>query len=133
MDTNGEKMMSLGTLVIARNVFDECSNVDINPKTAYKLMKILDVTAKDYTFYFDKVRSLVEKYGERDEEGQLITDENGNARIPNNVVQEVQAQIGDIEAIEVSVPDKYLVALDELDELKLSCRKMKAIMPFIFE
>ena len=35
--------------------------------------------------------------------------------------------------IEIDIPEKYFVKLEDLEELKISCRKMRAFMPIIVD
>lgn len=128
-----EKVIILGALVEARNVINEYVDLDIDSKVSYKLMKILDTTEKDNQFYFDKFKSVVEKYGERDDNGEIVFDENGNIKINKDLISEVQHALDEITSIEVGIPCKYLLSLDDLDGFKMSCRKMKTIEPFLKE
>ena len=125
--------ITLGKLMLARSVIIECADIDINPKASYNLMKIMDMTEKDEQFYNDKMKTIIQKYGTKDDDGKLIFDENGGIRVGADKIQEAQDKIGELEEIEVEVPSKYLISLDDLSEMKLSYRKIRALMPFLIE
>lgn len=126
-----EKVIVLGSLIEARNVINEYVDLDIDARVSYKLMKILDITEKDNQFYFDKFKSVIEKYGERDDNGDIAVDDQGNIKIVQDAIADTQREINDIASIEVSIPCRYLLSLDDLNGFKMSCRKMKIIEPFL--
>ena len=128
-----EKVIILGALIEARSAISEYVDLDIDSRVSYKLMKMLDATEKDNQFYFDKLKSVIEKYGEHGEDGNVIFDERGNVKIRQDSIAEAQHEINEIASIKVSVPCRYLLSLDDLNGFKMSCRKMKMVEPFLKE
>lgn len=125
--------MKLSEVIELREVIIEYADKDINFDTAYKFMKILDETEKDYQFYLDKTREVIQEYGKRDADEQLIIEENGSVRIDEEKIAEAQQKMDEMADIEIEVPEKYFVKLSNLEELKISCRKMRAFMPIIID
>lgn len=125
--------MKLSEVIELREVIIEYADKDINFDTAYKFMKILDETEKDYQFYLDKTREVIQEYGKRDADGQLIIEENGSVRIDEEKIAEAQQKMDEMADIEIELPEKYFVKLSNLEELKISCRKMRAFMPIIID
>lgn len=125
--------MKLSEVIELREAIIEYADKDINFSTAYKFMKILDETEKDYQFYLNKTREVIQEYGKRDADGQLIIEENGSVRIDENKITEAQQKMDEMAEIEIDMPEKYFVKLADLEDLKISCIKMKAFMPIIID
>lgn len=124
-------MITLNEITAIRNVINEYIDMDINPKTAYKLVKIMNLTNQDAQFYDNKINDLLKKYGRRDDNGELIIDENGGIVIPTESISQAEAELEELGAIEIDSLDGYFISLTELDELKLSCRKINSLMPIL--
>lgn len=124
-------MMLLSNVIELREILNEYADKDINFSTAYKIMKIMELTDKDYQFYIDKTRELIDKYGRKDENGELVIEDNGSVKIEEQYITTVQEKMNEVMNIEVNIPSEYFLKLSDLEELKISCRKMKAFMPII--
>lgn len=123
--------MKLSNVIELREVIGEYVDSDINFATAYKFMKIIELTNKDYQFYLDKTKEVIEAFGNKDENGELIIEANGSVRIKEENIVDAQTKMDEMADIEVEIPKQYFIKLNELEELKISCRKMRAFMPII--
>ena len=125
--------MTLSNIIELREVLGEYVDSDINFATAYKFMKIIELTEKDYQFYLDKTKEVIESFGRKDENGKLIIEPNGTVKIKEDSIEEAQKRMDEMAAIEVEIPSQYFIKLNELEELKISCRKMRAFMSIIID
>lgn len=125
--------MNLSNVIELREVIGEYADKDINFSTAYKFMKIIEITEKDYQFYLDKTKEVITAFGRKDEKGELIIEPNGSVRIDEKHIEEAQEKMDEMAKIEVEIPEKYFIKLEDLEELKISCRKMRSFMPIIID
>ena len=125
--------MNLSNVIELREVIGEYADKDINFSTAYKFMKIIEITEKDYQFYLDKTKEVITAFGRKDEKGELIIEPNGSVRIDEKHIDEAQEKMDEMAKIEVEIPEKYFIKLEDLEELKISCRKMRSFMPIIID
>lgn len=125
--------MRLSNVIELREVIGEYIDSDINFSTAYKFMKIIEITEKDYQFYIEKTKEIISTFGRKDEKGELIIENNGSVRINEEDIPAAQEKMDEMAEIEIDIPEKYFVKLEDLEELKISCRKMRAFMPIIID
>lgn len=125
--------MNLSNVIELREVIGEYADKDINFSTAYKFMKIIEITEKDYQFYLDKTKEVITAFGRKDEKGELIIEPNGSVRIDEKHIEEAQEKMDEMAKIEIEIPEKYFIKLEDLEELKISCRKMRSFMPIIID
>lgn len=68
-------------LVNSVGVLSKLNNMDLNIKVSYAIAKNINKIEKELEVYNKEKAKLIDKYGEKDEEGKLKTDENGNIKI----------------------------------------------------
>lgn len=68
-------------LINSVGVLSKLNNMDLNIKVSYAIAKNINKIEKELEVYNKEKAKLIDKYGEKDEEGKLKTDENGNIKI----------------------------------------------------
>lgn len=121
--------MKLDNLIQARKTLMSYIDEKISARLAYKMMKLIKLTSDDATFYDDKIKEIIMKYAERDENNEVIADGN-NIKLVRGSGEDCQKEINEILEIEVEKP-KIVFYLKEFDELKLSAAEMFALDEFI--
>jgi hypothetical protein len=80
---------------------------------------------------FNTIRmNLVNKYGEKDENGELVTDEKGNCKIDAKESESFNAEFGDVINTEIEINANKL-KLDDFDNLDFTPSDMILLEPFI--
>jgi len=74
--------------------------------------------------------NLIKKYGEKDENGELITDENGNCKIEQVGLDTFSKELNDLVTMEVEI-NANKIKLDDIDGLDFTPTEMVALEPFI--
>lgn len=98
---------------------------------AFKLNKILRAISGDLQFFRDRYTTLLQTCGEKDENGELITLENGGYKIKDEETFEKGVQ--EIMNEEVVYNDLACVKLADLQDIQISVAELSAIMPIIEE
>jgi len=93
-------------------------------KTAYKLNKLHDAIASDYTFFSDRCREIVQEYA--------IEDENGQTIIPPENIADYNKHINELLFTEV-IPPEITFSLDDFDGMDFSVEQLAPFMPLIIE
>lgn len=92
-----------------------------------KLLKAADVEIQD----FNETRlELIRKYGEKDENDQLITDENGNCKIVTDKIDNFTAELTELAESEVEI-NANKVRIDDLEDINFTPADMAALETFI--
>lgn len=115
------------------SVYSTLKEQDMPIKLAYRLNQIEDICEKKVMFYEAKMRDIIAKYSEKDNDGNpVFLEDNKSIKIKADCVQECTERIQELAELDVELPD-IKFTLDQLGELKLSVTEVKALMPFISE
>lgn len=104
-------------------------------RLTYKLSKIFAAAKEHGQLYANEINKLVQEYGEKDENGNLIPLEGGEGnsiKIKPEYIGLVQTKINSLLSLDVDFPDIFL-SLDELESVQLSLKDFNALLPFIKE
>ena len=119
-------------LISTLNIEKELFTQKLPIRTAYNLSKIFARAREELKFYQEKFKEIVNQYGEKDENGNLIFLENENVSIPKDKIEECQKEITDLQNLELEIPD-YSISLDSLEAIKISLDEISILLPFICE
>lgn len=98
---------------------------------AYKLSKLYHKAKEDETFYHTKLREILFKYGELDEQGNLIPIDDGKG-IKIKPDQQTEC-LADINELQDTISDIQFdpLTLDELKDLEVAPSDIEGIIEFI--
>lgn len=98
---------------------------------AYKLSKLYRKSKEDETFYQEKLREILYKYGELDEQGNLIPIDDGKG-IKIKPDQQTEC-LADINELQDTISDIQFdpLTLDELKDLEVAPSDIEGIIEFI--
>lgn len=100
-------------------------------KTAYKLSKLSKAIEDEVAFYREKMQELINEYGQKDEDGNLIFIDNGQSiALKPETQAECYAKIAELEALDIELPD-IKFSVDEFADTTLSLEELQPILPFI--
>lgn len=99
--------------------FEKLATKDVDLITACSVAKNIKELSIHKEVIDKKRNELILKYAIRDEEGNLIQDENGSVRIDNSDVETFNKEIYEFLNTEIDV-DLKKISIDKLSELKVS-------------
>ena len=100
-------------------------------RLSYKFTKILSAIEIENNFFITKLREIISKYAEKDDNGNY-KEENGNILIQKPFIDLAQKEVDTLNNMEVSLPD-ITFTLDELESLNIKPADLRALLPFIKE
>lgn len=117
--------MKLIKIINARNTLESFSDrEDIQGHLSYWMTKFVVKTKSEYDFYSTEIRKIISKYGNKDDEGNIV--------VPNEKFAECNEEISKLDQTDVEDPNiKFF--LSELSQLKLSMKQMHTLLDFIDE
>lgn len=83
-------------------------------------------------FYTTRLKAIADKYGERDEDNQLINIGNGSIKVREDSQTACDKEMSELLDYEIEIPD-YKIKLSDLNSLSLSMIEMEAFDKFIEE
>ena len=100
-------------------------------KTSYRLTMLAQEIEKHIVYYQEQFRNLLNEYGQKDDNGNLIPTSDGQGiRLIEDKMEEAYTKISELRTLEIELPD-YTFSADDFDNIELSPEEMIAIMPFI--
>jgi hypothetical protein len=121
------------TILNFSNFYQKVKTEKMSIKTSYKLARLASAVETEIGFYREKFQSIIQTYGEFDENGQVKQIENGaGIKIRPGSEIECAAALNELETLEITLPD-ISFTLDEFENLSLSPDEIASILPFIQE
>lgn len=100
-------------------------------KTSYRLTLLSQEVDKHVSFYQENFRNILQEYGKKDENGNLVPTEDGQGiKLIEETMQEAYNKLTELRELEVELPDVKF-AIEEFEKVELSPSEMLVIMPFI--
>lgn len=109
---------------------EDIFSISLEGKTSFKIARILKELENEYSIFQKSRQNLILKYGEKDENGNLITDDKGNFKIPKNNVNDFSRELDDLLETEIELNANY-IDLDEIEDANFTIGQMMALNNFI--
>lgn len=118
------------TIQELEKIFSEINNKQFNIETQYKFIKIKKKLKEEIEIINNQIQILIDNYGEKDKNNNLVLTENGGIKIKAEALQECENKIKAINELNIQLPDIYF-SLEELKPLNLSFYQLEILEPFI--
>lgn len=126
--------VTMEQLMDFRNSDDFFGTTVIPLKGAYKINKIKKAVEQEAEFYSTKFQEIVDKYAQKDEEGQVKFSEDGNQiRIQEDKIAECNQALEDLQNMTVEIDNLNLTLADLGDNLQCTPEQLEVLMPFMNE
>lgn len=122
--------IKINDLVNCTDALRALSEKDMKAKLAYSTAKLLKVADTEMSGFNDARMKLIEKYGNKDENGNLIKDDKDNVKIDNENIAEFSEELNDLLDTQVELNANKL-KLSMLETLDFSPAEMFALEPLI--
>ena len=100
-------------------------------KVSYKLMLLAQEIEKHINFYQETFRNLINEYGKKDENGNVMPTEDGQGvLLAEETMNEAYQKLAELRDLDVELPDTKF-SVDEFDKIELAPEELINIMPFI--
>ena len=111
--------------------YEAVKSEKISMKTAYRLSQLASAIDKELQFYREKLKEILEKYGEKDEKGEFVpTADGGGFKLRPGTDYDCFKDMQELQEIEVELPD-IKFHIDDFGNAELSTAVISAIVPFI--
>ena len=121
-----------GIIYNAIQVIDELSEKPMKVALVAKLLRLSDELQKENQLVEKQRVEILEKYGKKDENGQLIIDENNNVNFENDNIEKVQKELYDLSELEIEITDREITEEElENNNLELTMNQFIILSNFI--
>lgn len=121
-----------------KDLFDGASKMqeimkkNLKSRPAFLLARIIREIEKEYETFQAARKILIEKYGEKDESGNLYIDKDGNNRILKNEIDNFNRDMTDLLNTYVQL-NVSSISLNDLEGVEFTPEQMLVLEPFIVE
>lgn len=122
--------VKLSDLVNSTETLQKLAQKDFKAKLAWSISRLLKAADAELQEFNTTRGELIKKYGEKDENGELITDENGNCKIPQEVIQNFNEEFIELINTEVEINANKL-KIELLENVDFTPGEMTNLEPFI--
>ena len=113
--------------------YEAVKSEKISMKTAYRLSQLASAIDKELQFYREKLKEILDKYGEKDEKGGFVPTTDGEGfKLRPGTDYDCFKDMQELQEIEVELPD-IKFNIDDFGNAELSAAVIGAIVPFIEE
>lgn len=122
--------IKMSDLLNSTETLQKLSQKELKARLALTIARLLKEAEREIQNFNEVRMNLINKYGEKDEKGELITDDKGNCKILPEGIETFSKELNDLVATDVEINANKL-NLNDLDSLDFTPSDMAALEPFI--
>lgn len=122
--------VKMSQLLDSTETLKKLSNMQLKARLAFQIGRVLKAADSEITNFNEARMNLIKKYGEKDENGDLKTDEKGNCTIPNESTEEFGHELNDLIETEVEI-NANPIKIADLENLDFTPSDMVGLEGFI--
>lgn len=124
--------VTVGEVINCVDVLRALSNKPIKIKVAYNIAKIIKEIEKENELFEETRQHLLNKFCEKDENGQLRINEKGSAIIKSEYVADYNNEIKELLESQIEIAAEP-IKIEDIEDLELTAAQVYAISSFIEE
>ena len=124
--------VTLNTIMGSTEVLQQLLNINFPARTAYKIARLLAEIEKEQEIVHKTRTQLIDKYGQKDENGKFILNEEKNIQLKPDCVEKFNQELMELLETNIELTSPYLT-LEELEIANFTPQQMYMLMPYIQE
>lgn len=124
--------VTLNTIMGSTEVLQQLLNINFPARTAYKIARLLAEIEKEQEIVHKTRTQLIDKYGQKDESGKFILNEEKNIQLKSDCVEKFNQELMELLETNIELTSPYL-KLEELEIANFTPQQMYMLMPYIQE
>lgn len=122
--------LKLETLINSAEGLKGLSQKKLKARTAYVVGKILKAADAEMASFNETRMELIKKYGEKDENGELVQDDKGNVRISQESIEDFSSELKGLLNTEIEIAGNK-IKMDDLEDVEFTPQEMAQLEEFI--
>ena len=122
--------VKIADLINGTDALRKLSEKDFKAKTAWAIARLLKAAEVEIQSFNETRMELIKKYGEKDENGKLITDENNNCKILPASIEAFSNELNELIMTEVEI-NANKIDFATLENTELTPSDITILEPFI--
>ena len=122
--------VKISDLLNSTETLQKLAKQDFKAKLAWSIARLLKAAEVEIQSFNETRMNLINKYGEKDENGELITDENNNCKINPDRMSEFNKELNDLLDMLVEI-NANKINMELLEDIDFTPSDMAVLEPFI--
>ena len=115
--------VKISDLLNSTEALQKLAGTELKAKLAWQVGRILKAAEAEIQSFNETRMDLIRKYGEKDEKGELVTDETGNCKIMEGGILDFSNQLTELVESEVEINGNK-IKIDDLDNVNFTLAEM---------
>ena len=120
----------MSDLLNGTDALQKLAETELKAKLAWQVGRILKAADAEIQSFNETRMNLIKKYGEKDENGELITDDKGNCKILNDGLDEFSNELNELIESEIDI-NANKISIDSLEDKEFTPSEMSQLEIFI--
>lgn len=121
--------IKLNDVVNSTDTFTKIMQQSFKGSLAFKIARLARELDKEMQTFNSERQKIIEKYGEKDNDGKVITDDKGIVRFDNSKIQELNEEFNTLLDTEIEINADKL-PMDNIDDFEITPQEMLNIEIF---
>jgi len=121
--------IKLSDVVNATETFNKIMQQSFKGSLAFKIARLARELDKEMQTFNEERQKIIQKYGNKDENGELIIDKNGNVKFDNTKLEEINQEFNSLLETELEINADKL-PMDSIDNFEITPQEMLNIEVF---
>lgn len=122
--------VKISDLLNSTETLQKLAKQDFKAKLAWSLARLLKSAENEIQGFNETRLNLIKKYGEKDENGELVTDEGGNCKIVPESIADFNKELNELLNAEVEI-NSNPIDFQLLSDINFTPAEMNVLEPFI--
>ena len=122
--------VTIADLLNSTDTLQKLSQKDFKAKLAWTIARLLKSAEKEIQQFNDTRMNLIKKYGEKDSDGELVTDDKGNCKIDRENLDSFNNELREVLEAEVEL-NANKIDMDLLGDVEFTPSDMAVLEPFV--
>lgn len=122
--------VKIADLLNSTDVLQKLAQKDFKAKLAWSIARLLRTAEEEIKNFNETRMNLITKYGEKDDNGELITDDNGNCKIVPESIVNFSNELEDLLQTEVEI-NANKIDIEQIENLNFTPSEISVLEPFI--
>lgn len=122
--------VKISELLNSTETLQKLSQKDFKAKLAWSISRLLKTAENEIQAFNDTRMNLIRKYGEKDDNGELITDDKGNCKINSDCIEQFNKEFSELIDTEVEINANKLT-FNMLENIDFTPSDMAILEPFV--
>lgn len=122
--------IKMSDLLNATETLQKLSQKELKARLALQISRLLKEGEREIQNFNEVRTNLINKYGEKDENGELVTDEDKNCKILNDQIEIFSKELNELVGMEIEI-NANKINIADLENMDFTPADMAVLEPFM--